>query len=233
MKKFTIKSGTPDTSLLELINETEGGYFVRIVHRHVDWDDVKEDFLPRELFDTCSHGVYRRAVGLIMDETIEKLKLYFSSRADVSFALLFGSRSSGMARRESDWDVAAYFRGEGKSLDIENPDCCFPVEQQVWGDVKRYAAASVDLIVLNRAPATLAAAAIYEGSILSCADVDAYQRFSLAATLLAEDERDFAVDYVKIKARSRSLSEIDHDRLLQKFWISSNRSSPTRALSTR
>ena len=58
MKRFAIKSGTPDASLLELIKETEGGFFVRIVHRHDDWDDVKEDFLPRELFDTCLRTGY-------------------------------------------------------------------------------------------------------------------------------------------------------------------------------
>jgi hypothetical protein len=53
MKQFAIKSEGPEPSLLELIDETEGGFFVRIVHRHEDWDDVQEDFLPRELFDTC------------------------------------------------------------------------------------------------------------------------------------------------------------------------------------
>jgi hypothetical protein len=58
MKQFAIKSEGPEPSLLELINETEGGYFVRIVHRHEDWDDVKEDFLPRELFDTCLRTGY-------------------------------------------------------------------------------------------------------------------------------------------------------------------------------
>lgn len=58
MKQFAIKSEGPDPSLLELIKETEGGYFVRIVHRHEDWDDVKEDFLPRELFDTCIRTGY-------------------------------------------------------------------------------------------------------------------------------------------------------------------------------
>jgi hypothetical protein len=58
MKQFTIKSEGPEPSLLELIDETEGGFFVRIVHRHEDWDDVKEDFLPRELFDTCLRTGY-------------------------------------------------------------------------------------------------------------------------------------------------------------------------------
>jgi hypothetical protein len=58
MKQFAIRSEGPDPSLLELIKETEGGFFVRIVHRHEDWDDVKEDFLPRELFDTCLRTGY-------------------------------------------------------------------------------------------------------------------------------------------------------------------------------
>jgi hypothetical protein len=58
MKQFTIKSEGSTPSLLELIKETEGGYFVRIVHRHEDWDDVKEDFLPRDLFDTCIRTGY-------------------------------------------------------------------------------------------------------------------------------------------------------------------------------
>ncbi len=62
MKQFAIKSGSAesghDPSLLELISETEGGYFVRIVHRHEDWEDVKEDFLSRELFDTCLRTGY-------------------------------------------------------------------------------------------------------------------------------------------------------------------------------
>ena len=58
MKQFTIKSEGSDPSLLELIKETEGGYLVRIVHRHDDWDDVKEDFLPSDLFDTCLRTGY-------------------------------------------------------------------------------------------------------------------------------------------------------------------------------
>ncbi len=58
MKQFTIKSEGTAPSLLELIDETEGGYFVRIVHRHEYWEDVKEDFLPRELFDTCLRTGY-------------------------------------------------------------------------------------------------------------------------------------------------------------------------------
>ena len=62
MKRFTIKSegaaNGQDPSLLELIGETEGGYYVRIVHRHEGWEDVQEDFLSNELFDTCLRTGY-------------------------------------------------------------------------------------------------------------------------------------------------------------------------------
>jgi len=62
MRQFEIKSGNSaagqDPSVLELIDETEGGYFVRIVHRHEDWEDVQEDFLSQELFDTCLRTGY-------------------------------------------------------------------------------------------------------------------------------------------------------------------------------
>jgi hypothetical protein len=58
MKQFAIKSEGPDPSLLELIKETEGGFYVRIIHRHEDWEDVKEDFLSRDLFDTCVRTGY-------------------------------------------------------------------------------------------------------------------------------------------------------------------------------
>jgi hypothetical protein len=62
MKQFTIKSEASaegrEPSFLELMDETEGGYFVRIVHRHDDWEDIHEDFLSRELFDTCLRTGY-------------------------------------------------------------------------------------------------------------------------------------------------------------------------------
>jgi hypothetical protein len=58
MKQFAIKSAGEDASLLELLGETEGGFLVRIVHRHEDWEDVQEDFLSRDLFDTCIRTGY-------------------------------------------------------------------------------------------------------------------------------------------------------------------------------
>jgi hypothetical protein len=58
MRQYAIKSVGQLPSVLELIDETEGGYLVRIVHHHEDWEDVREDFLSRELFDTCIRTGY-------------------------------------------------------------------------------------------------------------------------------------------------------------------------------
>ncbi|MBL8966497.1 MAG: hypothetical protein JNG85_05755 [Spirochaetaceae bacterium] len=58
MKQFAIKSAGSAASVLELLGETEGGFYVRIVHRHEDWEDVKEDFMSRDLFDTCVRTGY-------------------------------------------------------------------------------------------------------------------------------------------------------------------------------
>ncbi len=67
MKQFAIKSEAAalsgDSSVLELIGETEGGFYVRIVHRHEDWDDVREDFMSQELFDTCLRTGYIAALS--------------------------------------------------------------------------------------------------------------------------------------------------------------------------
>lgn len=58
MKQFTIKSSSQSRSALELLNEIDDGYFVRIVHRHDGWDDVKEEFMTKDLFNTCLRTGY-------------------------------------------------------------------------------------------------------------------------------------------------------------------------------
>ena len=58
MKLFSIKSAGDAPSTLELVNEIENGYFVRIVRHREDWDDVSEEFMSRELFETCVRTGY-------------------------------------------------------------------------------------------------------------------------------------------------------------------------------
>ena len=58
MKTFTIKSTDLSPSILELVTEIENGYVVRIVRSREDWEDVSEEFMTRELFDTCVRTGY-------------------------------------------------------------------------------------------------------------------------------------------------------------------------------
>jgi len=58
MKTFAIRSAGEAPSLLELVNEIEDGYVVRIVRRREDWEDVTEEFMTKELFDTCMRTGY-------------------------------------------------------------------------------------------------------------------------------------------------------------------------------
>jgi len=40
------------------MSEIEDGYVVRIVRHRDDWDDVSEEFMTRELFETCVRTGY-------------------------------------------------------------------------------------------------------------------------------------------------------------------------------
>ncbi len=58
MKTFWIKSTDRAPSVLQLVGEREDGFVVRIVRKREDWDDISEEFMTRELFDTCVRTGY-------------------------------------------------------------------------------------------------------------------------------------------------------------------------------
>ena len=58
MKTFAIKSTDRAPSVRELVGEGEDGFVVRIVRHRESWDDVSEEFMTRELFDTCVRTGY-------------------------------------------------------------------------------------------------------------------------------------------------------------------------------
>ncbi|MBU0934796.1 MAG: hypothetical protein KKI09_03300 [Spirochaetes bacterium] len=58
MKQFAIKSTDSSPSIMELLNEIENGFVVRIVRQREDWEDVSEEFITRELFETCVRTGY-------------------------------------------------------------------------------------------------------------------------------------------------------------------------------
>lgn len=83
---------------------------------------------------------------------------FFEGKTEISFALLFGSRASGRAGKESDVDVAVYFRPSGPTMYVEAAEARYPTEDALVSELERILGEEVDLVVLNRAAATIAAA---------------------------------------------------------------------------
>lgn len=149
-----------------------------------------------------------------MEEMMEKLKSYFSERDDILMAFLFGSQAKGLARSESDIDIAVYFKTANNQMDFES-DSHFENEDKIWLDLEKLLGKKVDLVVLNRAPAGVAFAAMNSGKEICVKNPDLRTKFILLASAVAEEMRDFARDFLAIKARSASLNETDQARLLR------------------
>jgi hypothetical protein len=58
VKQFIIKGAQAAPSVLELIGESESGFRVRITHARDGWEDVEEEFMSHELFETCIRTGY-------------------------------------------------------------------------------------------------------------------------------------------------------------------------------
>lgn len=149
-----------------------------------------------------------------MKEMLEKLKRYFSERDDILMAFLFGSQVKGLARSESDVDIAVYFKAANSEMDFES-NSYFENEDKIWLDLEKLLGKKVDLVVLNRAPAGVAFAAINSGKEICVKNPDLRTKFILLASAVAEEMRDFTRDFLAIKARSASLNETDRVRLLR------------------
>jgi len=124
-------------------------------------------------------------------------KKYFESRKDVAFAFLFGSQSRDNATIRSDVDIAVYFYPEKKRpLEVE-AEVFYEGEDRIWADLERLLNKEVDLLVLNRVPATVGASAI-KGTPLTINDWGLYLDFMLVVTDIAEDFREFIItDYME------------------------------------
>lgn len=132
---------------------------------------------------------------------ISKLKEYFEGRQDVVMAFLFGSQAKGYSRVASDWDIGVYLLSESRIL-----------EQEIWADVERLLNSPVDLVVLNRAPASIAWN-IIRGDNLIVRDRNCYLRFLLRVSHEANAWYKTAEDYHRVFERSASLSQEDSTRL--------------------
>jgi uncharacterized protein YutE (UPF0331/DUF86 family)/predicted nucleotidyltransferase len=152
----------------------------------------------------------------VTEAQLASLQGLFETEEEVAFAILFGSAASGRETAESDVDVGAYFvprREDPCEIDIEEEDAEFESEYELWRACEQALGVNVDFVVLNRAPATIAAAALLTGRLLAVNDGRLYRRFFNEVTTLAEDFRDLVEDFRRIRERSASLSPVDRDRL--------------------
>ena len=114
----------------------------------------------------------------------------------IVFALLFGSRGSGVARPGSDWDIAVYLRDELGARDRFKLRCQLAAELEDLGEV--------DVVVLNDAPPLLGHRALM-GRRLLVRDPKALVRYSVRTIARSEDERYWRD--LHWKARRRRLEE--------------------------
>jgi predicted nucleotidyltransferase len=126
----------------------------------------------------------------------EMVKDYFEHRKEVAFAYLFGSHAKGLASSLSDIDIAVYFYPKHyRSVEFEEP-VYYEKEDTIWEEVERLLNKEIELLVLNRAPATVAASAI-RGIPLVIKDWRLYLDFMEIITSLAVDFRDLLIkDFV-------------------------------------
>ncbi|MFN3466282.1 MAG: type VII toxin-antitoxin system MntA family adenylyltransferase antitoxin [Candidatus Brocadiales bacterium] len=126
------------------------------------------------------------------NKMIEDLKNYFNKRQDVAFAFLFGSQVEGLATSLSDVDIAVYFYPKRrKPIEYEEP-IWYEKEGEIWGDLERLLKKEVELLVLNRVSASVAASAI-RGIPLVINDWGLYLDFMEVVTSEAIDFGDLLI----------------------------------------
>ena len=58
MKTYTLKSIGKNTDYMTIIREMEDGFVVKIVRDMDGYEDVKTDYISKELFDSCIRTGY-------------------------------------------------------------------------------------------------------------------------------------------------------------------------------
>jgi uncharacterized protein len=127
---------------------------------------------------------------------IQDLERHLAAVPEIAFAYLFGSRASGTARPDSDWDVAVYLRED------LTPRQRFQLRLRLTADLEVLGRA--DVVVLNDAPPLLAHRAIM-GQLVLRRDETARVRFAVRTVAMSEDERYFRE--IHHQARLRRLEE--------------------------
>jgi predicted nucleotidyltransferase len=129
----------------------------------------------------------------IQSADLQRLRSFFSTRQEVAFAFLYGSQAKGTATKRSDVDVAVYFYPRERHPVEFEEEVFYPAEGEIWGALEQILNREVELLVLNRVPATVAVSAI-KGIPLIIKDWDLYLDFLEVITDVAEDFSEFIIN---------------------------------------
>ncbi|GAI91745.1 unnamed protein product, partial [marine sediment metagenome] len=110
--------------------------------------------------------------------------------------------AKGHEGTESDIDIAVYFKPENNILEWESTDSQYESEREIWLDIERIVEKDVDLLVLNRAAATVADSAL-RGYPIIIKDRNLYMDFLLRITSEAIDFRQWIDGYWTFKEQRR------------------------------
>lgn len=118
-----------------------------------------------------------------LEKIINEIKDYCSSKDDIIMGFLFGSYVYNYQCKESDIDIALYLKKENEDLEIE-----------IQNDLERLLNKQIDMVVLTRAPATLAWNIIRKGMPIIIRDRRLYLDFLLDVSNEAQDFIEFNLD---------------------------------------
>lgn len=127
---------------------------------------------------------------------VDHIRQTLMATDEVLFGFLFGSRGSGRARPDSDWDLGVYLRPELTARGR------FKVRLRLHAELD--ALGRVDVVVLNDAPVLLAHQ-VLRGERLMMRDKTAYVRYFVRTMGEIEDERFWS--QIHFKARIKRLRE--------------------------
>ncbi|HLD41221.1 MAG TPA: HepT-like ribonuclease domain-containing protein [Candidatus Omnitrophota bacterium] len=143
---------------------------------------------------------------------MEELKDYFANQKNISMAFIFGSFAKGQHLPDSDVDIAVYFNPQGRAVEWEE-ETFYPEEDRIWRELENLLDREVDLLILNRAPSTMASKIIKTGLPIFIKDRSFYWRFFLTVNSASADFKEFIQNYRRIRERSKSLNAEDKEQL--------------------
>lgn len=153
---------------------------------------------------------------ILREKKFQQLKEYFEKIDSVSLAFVFGSKTKGMERSFSDWDIAVYFKPyQYAELETRHE---YPGEHEIWAALEEiFKSNDVDLLVLNRARPSLVFSILNSGLPLVVKDRKLYLKLLIKTHYEAVDWWNFTKEFFEIAERAKSLPEEDKSILREQI----------------